>query len=152
MKQLFCRIRKEWVAELPEEIVRQNILRHMIEEKEFPPSLLAVEKALKQMPHLSLVDQKLIPQRRIDVVAFAKGIHPHYDLYPLVIVECKAVKLTQKTITQAIGYNHNVGAPYIVLVNQEQLITAWYDPSKKNYQFIHQLPSYSNLIAQQTKT
>lgn len=145
MTQIFCRIRKEWVAKQPEEIVRQNLLCYMIEEQGFPPALIAVEKALNQMPHLALVDKKHIPKRRADIVVFARGIHPQFDLHPLVMVECKAVKITPRTMNQVIGYNHCVNSPFIVLVNEERLITGWRDKAKGNYQFINHLPSYVDL-------
>ena len=145
MTQIYCRIRKEWVSEQPEEMVRQNILKHMIEEREFPPALIAVEKALHQIPHLKLADRKSIPKRRTDIIAFAKG-NFQCELYPLVVVECKAVKITEKTLRQAVGYNYSIGASFLVLVNAEQLLTGWYDPVKEDYQFVNYLPSYPMLL------
>lgn len=143
---LFCPIRKELVAALPEERVRQRMLHLMLEEYGYPPGLVAVEKSLRQLPHLTPADQPLIPNRRADIVCFAKGVHPQFDLYPLLIVECKAVKLTQKVIGQITGYNHFVRAYFIAIANEEEIRIGWNDPNRDGYSFVPYLPSYTELI------
>lgn len=143
---LFCQIRKEEVAEQPEEIVRQRVIRHMIAECKFPPSLISVEKSLNQLPHLALANPSEIPKRRADVIVFAKNIHAEFSLYPLLLVECKAVKLTDRTILQAAGYNQSVGAPFLMLVNQFEMRTGWKDHASNQYTFVNYLPKYNDLI------
>jgi len=143
--KLLCRIRKEPVAALPEERVRQRILSKMIDELGFPPSHISLEVPLKRMPHLQLQGRE-IPDRRADIVVFASGIHPKWDLYPLLLVECKAVPITEKTRRQAAGYNHYIGACFVCLVNDEQLFTGRYDPREKEYQFLSFLPHYQRLV------
>lgn len=143
--QFYCQIRKEWVAATPEESVRQQLLHTMIHSLGFPASGIVLEKSLKQMPHLALVPFKL-PSRRADIVFFAKGIHPGFDLYPLLLVECKAIKLDDKVFNQAFGYNHFLQAYFIAVANQDTLKTAWFDPSLRGYRFINGLPSYAQLL------
>jgi Type I restriction enzyme R protein N terminus (HSDR_N) len=104
-----------------------------------------IEKGLAQMPHLALAPQKL-PERRADLVFFAKGIHHLHDLYPLLLVECKAVKLTPKVINQVTSYNHYLQAYFVAVVNQEKVLTGWYDPSERRYRFVEGLPPYSELL------
>lgn len=87
---IYCCIRKEWVAATPEEKVRQKLLAGMIGSLGYPASTIAVEQSLREMPHLALNPLKM-PSRRADVVVFAKDIHPHHSLFPLLLVECKAV-------------------------------------------------------------
>lgn len=145
MEKVYCAIRKVLVAATPEEKVRQHLLRHMTVDLGFPPALIALEKGLSQMPHVTLTEQK-IPDRRADIVCFAKGIHPQHDLYPLLLVECKAVKLTPKVVNQVSGYNHFLRACFICMANQEQVRTGWYDPVKQGYDFVDHLPSYSQLL------
>ncbi len=143
MNQIQCLIRKEWVAGTPEENVRQSLLYHLVHELQFPLSQIAVEKGLKQMPHLSLASFEL-PDRRSDVVCFAQGIHAEHSLYPLLLIECKAVKITPKVISQATGYNHFLRAYYVALVNQDEVRLGW--QTKDGYQFINRIPKYAELI------
>ena len=132
-------IRKEWVAAQPEEIVRQNLLHRLIHSLEFPSAYLAVEKGLKQMPHLSLTGMT-IPRRRADIICFAKGIHPACDLYPLLMIECKSVKITPKVKSQVIGYNHFMKACFVAVANQNEVRTGWFDPEKSMFLLITCLP------------
>lgn len=141
---LYCPIRKFHVSSLPEERVRVQLLNQLIFSLGYPRSCIAVEKELAQMPHLRLVDQKF-PQRRADLICFAKGIHPEHDLYPLLLIECKAVKLTPKMVNQVVGYNHFIKAYFIALVNQEEARTGWFDPIEGAYRFIPRVPSYTQL-------
>lgn len=140
-----CAIRKVQVKADPEEMVRQKLLDHMIDSLGYPVGHIAVEKELRQMPHLQLTGQK-IPDRRADIICFGKGIHPEYDLYPLLLIECKAVKLTPKVINQVTGYNHFIGAYFIAVSNQDEMRTGWYDAKQRCYQFVPFLPPYQELL------
>lgn len=145
MSEIRCRIRKIRVEELPEEKVRQAILNRMIDELGFPPTCIAVEKSLKQMPHMSLCDQE-IPDRRVDIICFAKGIHPQHELYPLLVIECKAIPLTPHVVKQVVGYNHYLKSYFIAIANAEELRTGWFDPAIQSYQFVEYLPTYVELV------
>ena len=146
--QIYCALRKEWVKAQPEEIVRQRVLKYLIDELRFPLSSIVVEKGLRQMPHLSLTGQK-IPRRRADILCFSKEIHPDYELHPLLLIECKAIKLTSRMINQVIGYNYYLKARFLALVNDEEIRFGWFDPNKKEYAFIDYFPSYESLILPQ---
>ncbi len=136
-------IRKMEVAAEPEELVRQALIKRMINDLGFPLSLLAVEKALIQVPHLA--GRTGIPDRRVDLLCFAKGIHPDHNLYPLLLVECKATPLTDAVIQQVTGYNTYVGAPYVAVVNQKEIRMGSWDRITNAYSFIDWLPSYEHL-------
>lgn len=144
-KSLICPIRKAAVTPLPEERIRVQLLCDLIDKLGYPPSGLAVEKELAQIPHLRSMASKL-PQRRADVICFAKGIHPTEELYPLLLIECKAIKLTSKMINQVVGYNHYLKACYIALINQEEIRTGWFDKTTQTYQFVPYLPTYTQLL------
>lgn len=146
MQEVYCQIRKEWVAAQPEELVRQALVRRMVDELGYPSSLITVEKSLQQLPHIEQSGLKL-PLRRADILVFAKGIHPQHDLYPLLMIECKAIPLNGKVISQVTGYNHYVQAVYVAVANGEQVQTGWYNSVKKGYQFVEFLPSYSDLLS-----
>lgn len=145
-KQIYCSIRKEWIVALPEENVRQQWIKTLVEELGFPLSSLTVEKSLRHMPHLAHQTSKL-PSRRADIIAFAPDIHPGYSLYPLLLIECKALKITQKMVRQVVGYNYYLQAPYIALVNQNECLFGWKDQtSSPEYAFSNKIPSYSQLM------
>ncbi len=142
---LRCPIRKAAVSALPEEQVRVQLLCDLIDQLGFPATLIAVEKELTQIPHLRCFGKKL-PQRRADVICYAKGVHSAEELYPLLLIECKAIKLTDKMVNQVVGYNHYLQAHFIALVNQDEIRTGWFDPELKTYRFIPYLPTYSQLL------
>lgn len=103
-KQIFDGLRKRFVPLTPEEWVRQHILMFLIE-KQFPPSLIAVEKQI-------LVNGR---KRRFDIVVYNR------NTTPAIIVECKAPseKIDQKTLMQILAYNLNLKARFFWLTNGE---------------------------------
>lgn len=89
--QIFDAIRKKFVALTPEEWVRQNFIRYLIEEKKYPSSLIAVETGLTY--------NKL--KKRCDITVHnRKG-------EAWMLIECKApeVKISQETFNQVATYN-----------------------------------------------
>lgn len=148
-RTLFCPIRKNHVLALPEECVRVQLLNDLISKLGFPESGIAIERQLSKMPHLNLSFTQT-PNRRLDILCFAKGIYKDHDLYPLLLIECKAVKLTEKMVNQVVGYNRFLRACFICLINEEEIRTGWYDIHQKQYRFIPFLPSYAELMNFQT--
>lgn len=140
--EIFCQIRKKWVAALPEEIIRQRLLRHMIEELGYPPQVIAVEKSLSQIPHLAGMK---LPLRRADILCFGPTIHP------LLVIECKAVPLAPKALRQLVGYNFYLKSSYIALANETELKCGWYNVAKKDYHFIDHLLPYHRMIHPRTE-
>ena len=76
------------------------------------------------------------------------GAYPvhQFSVYPLLMIECKACKLTEKTIDQVLGYNHYVEAYFVAIANGSKIITFWYDIKEKKYNSINFLPSFEQLI------
>jgi hypothetical protein len=88
---IFDPIRKKFVVLTPEEWVRQNFIRYLIEEKKYPASLISVETGLKY--------NKL--KKRCDITVFnRKG-------EKWMLIECKApeVNISQETFNQVATYN-----------------------------------------------
>lgn len=112
-QQVFCSVRKTWVAATPEEMVRQQWIQHLTQPLGYPIESLGVEKELRQMPHLALSPMKL-PTRRADLIVFGR------DLLPLLLIEFKAVPLTEKAWRQVLGYNFYLGAPFVALANGQE--------------------------------
>lgn len=143
---LFCPLRRAWVASLPEERVRQTIIQKMTQVLGYPLSTLVIEKNLNQFPHLLATSKSTLPKRRADLVVLAKNIHSDYSLYPLLLIECKSVPLTNKTLRQVIGYNQFVAAPFIAVVNQNQEYMGWYEPEHQDFVFKETFLPYEVLL------
>ncbi len=144
-ERIYCLIRRQWIFASPEEKIRQSLIRCMVDDLGFPLQLLAIEKSLKQLPHL--IHTPHLPKRRLDLLCFAPS-NERKTLYPMLLVECKAIKLSPKAIYQVIGYNHYVGAQYILLANQFEKYFGWMNPSSGDYNFISYLPHYKKLVGQ----
>ena len=54
-----------------EEQIRQELLKKMVEELGYPPSLLVIEKELKDLPHLQ-GSSFPFPKRRLDILVYTK--------------------------------------------------------------------------------
>ena len=99
---IFDLIRKKWLVFSPEEWVRQNLIRFIIEFLNYPKEIIQIESGLK-------VNQN---QRRSDVIVFKNS-------KAIVLIECKApsISITEKTLNQALNYNQVYKAEYIMLSN-----------------------------------
>ena len=100
---IFDEVRKRWVILTPEEWVRQNFLQYLIQVKEYPASLIAVEKEIK------LGELK----KRFDIVVYDKLSQPW------MIIECKEmdVDLGKTVLDQVLRYNITMQVPYLVITN-----------------------------------
>ena len=142
-QQLYCFIRNAWVFASPEEYIRQATLKHLLD-LGFSSSSLAVEKELKSMVDTSSKSKDL-PDRRLDIVCYSKNSQE--GLYPLLLIECKAVPISSKELRQVIGYNHYLKAPFIALINQNEKRLGWFDPQLSDYKFINYIPKHSELVS-----
>lgn len=133
------------MAAAPEEKVRQKLLDHMVRKLRFPANGLAVEKSLDQLPHLQNSPIEL-PQRRADIVYQGNDIHAEWPIYPLLLVECKAVPLTDATIRQVTGYNYYLKSYFVAIANDREIKMGWFDKDKQDYEFIPFLPPYEQLL------
>jgi len=129
--KIFDIIRRKYVALTPEEWVRQHIIHYLVEEKEVPRSLIAVEKLLK-------VNQL---NRRTDVVVY------NNSLKPVLLAECKShlVKITQEVFDQAARYNLSLDVKYFILTNGIQTICCTMNHQKQRYDFMKEVPLYPEL-------
>ncbi len=102
-KQIFDSLRKRFVALTPEEWVRQHFIRLLTEVKNYPVSLINVERGVKIISGT----------KRTDIV-----VHNRLGK-PWMIVECKApdVPVTEDALLQAARYNMALQAAFLVLTN-----------------------------------
>jgi len=129
--QIFDSIRKKFVALTPEEWIRQNFARYLVEEKQYPVSLIAIEKGL-------LVERRT---KRTDIVIYNRAGNP------LVIVECKAleVKITPNVFDQIVRYNITLNANYLVVTNGLEHFCCQLSYDDNSYSFLKEIPEYSIL-------
>lgn len=120
------RIRKKKIILTPEEWVRQNFIRYLIEVKKYPASLMAVEKEIR------LNDRK----KRCDIVIYR-------DALPWLIVECKEpqVLLDQKALEQILSYNMSLKVPYLILTNGKY--TFGIQSNGHSWNYLTELPEYT---------
>jgi hypothetical protein len=103
VNEIFDAIRKKWLVLTPEEWVRQNILQFLLLKKNYPTSLIAIEKEIR------LGELK----KRCDIVVYNRNFEPW------MIIECKEmnVSLSQKTIEQVLRYHITLPAKFLIISN-----------------------------------
>jgi len=130
-KEIFDPVRGKYVSLTPEEWVRQNFIRFLIEEKGYPASLIAIEKGLT-------VNKK---PRRFDAVAYDKtGM-------PLVLIEFKSVNIaiSQKVFEQIALYNQLLKVKYLIVSNGLKHYCCQIDFQKQSINFLKDIPDYTEL-------
>ena len=130
--EVFDLFRKKFILITPEEWVRQNFLHYLIYEKDFPASLIAVEKGLKV--------NRL--QKRFDAVVY------NNKLIPIVLIEFKStdVKLSQKVFDQVAMYNLQMQVKYLIISNGLTHYCCKMDYESNSYQFLEEIPAYAELM------
>ncbi|MFK5957736.1 MAG: type I restriction enzyme HsdR N-terminal domain-containing protein [Lutibacter sp.] len=126
---IFDIVRKKYVSLTPEEWVRQHIIHFLIEEKNYPISLIAVEKQLT-INNLT---------KRTDILIFnTKGL-------PYIIVECKAatIPITQSTFDQIARYNLKLNANILMVTNGLEHFLCKMDFKNEAYVFLETIPKYN---------
>ncbi|NGX31872.1 MAG: hypothetical protein K940chlam8_01257 [Chlamydiae bacterium] len=131
-------VRKQSVIYQKEEAIRQSWIQKLIA-LGYPKQYLQVEVHLKKI----LRDAPIkLPNRRVDILCYfqKEGVY-----YPLVLIECKAVKIDQTSLDQVMGYNVFVKAPYVAVVSDKQIFFGRWDKEIEDYQFSNHFPSYKEL-------
>lgn len=128
---IFDVLRRRYVALTPEEWVRQHFVHFLIDEKGYPPTLLANEVSLK------IGEKKL----RADTVLYDS------QLQPRMIVEYKAptVALTPRVFEQISAYNLLLKVDFLVVSNGLEHFCCRMDYERESYEFLPEIPSY-NLV------
>ncbi|WP_459209826.1 type I restriction enzyme HsdR N-terminal domain-containing protein [Aquimarina rhabdastrellae] len=128
---IFDPIRKKFIILTPEEWVRQHTVNFLMHEKNYPKSLINVEKK---------VDVNGM-QKRYDIIVF----HPDGRIH--IIIECKAPKVTisQDTFDQIARYNLSLHADYLMVTNGLSHYYCQMDFEQECYHFLREIPNYSSL-------
>lgn len=122
---IFDPLRKSWVVLTPEEWVRQNFIQFLIQVKQYPAALIAIEKTI-QLGEL---------KKRFDMIVYKNDA-------PWILIECKEanVSLTEKTLEQILQYQQVVEANYLVMTNGHTTYGAKIETGKLHY--LQSLPDY----------
>jgi hypothetical protein len=117
-QELFDFIRKKYVRITPEELVRQHVLKFLVDEKKINAGKIAVEKE---------IDVNGL-KKRFDVLVYDD------NLKPLLLAECKAphVKISLQVAEQIANYNFTLKAKFLLLTNGIDLFIAEIDFEKKS--------------------
>ena len=121
-----CLIRRKEILLTPEEWVRQHIIAHLINDLNYPQTLIGVEKSIQ---YNSLT-------KRWDIVVFDS------DFKPYLLVECKApnIKLGTNTLQQALSYQHQLNCELIVISNGLETHTWQLNKEKQSLEELDGIP------------
>jgi hypothetical protein len=102
-EMIFDTLRKKWVALTPEEWVRQNFIQYLLQEKQYPASMIAVEKEIR------LGELK----KRFDILVY------NDNHQPWMMIECKAMEvvLDEPVLQQLLRYNISTPVSFMVITN-----------------------------------
>jgi hypothetical protein len=129
---VFDEIRKKFIVLTPEEWVRIHVVQFLIQEKNYPKSLINVEKVIKI--------NGLI--KRYDVVVF----QPNGNIF--LVVECKQtnVLINQTVFDQIARYNLILKADYLMVTNGLNHYFCQMDFEKESYLFLNDIPNYNLIV------
>jgi hypothetical protein len=128
---VFDEVRKKFLVLTPEEWVRQHLVHFLIQEKQFPKSLIQLEGGLK---YNGL-------QKRSDILVY------NQQGEKLVLAECKApsVKITQEVFDQIARYNFVHRVKWLLVSNGLEHYCCKLNWETESYQFLPGLPLFSQL-------
>ena len=104
---IFDGIRKKWVQLTPEEWVRQNFINYLIVKKQYPASLIAIEKEI-QVGEM---------KKRFDILVYKNST-------PWMVIECKEMQtpIDESVVKQVMGYNIALQVSYLIITNGNNTI------------------------------
>lgn len=129
-------LRAKWIVLTPEEWVRQHFVHFLISNRSYPQALIANEVGIRQNGCL----------RRCDTVVFGKHAEP------VAIIEYKApeVEITHRTFDQAVRYNMELRVRCLMVSNGLRHFCCRVDSVNGSYQFLRDIPAYTELITLNT--
>jgi hypothetical protein len=141
---LFDAVRRKNLKALPEERVRQALIRWLTEEIGAPARLIAVEYPLSALDPAS--------RKRADVVVWktAPASHAAGGLHPWLLAECKApgVRLTDAVADQIRRYAEKIRAEHVLVTNGKD--TRCYRLRGSAYKALDGLPAFTERARAET--
>ena len=121
-------IRKKYLVNLPEELVRQLLIIYLQKEIGFSKNYIAVEKSIKvnDLP------------KRFDLLIFDKNHQP------FILIECKSpkVKVNQDTFEQIAWYNSTLKVPYLLVTNGITTYCCSVNYKDSSFSFLQKIPTF----------
>ncbi len=129
---IFDVFRKKYVKLTPEEWVRQNFARYLVEERAFPAGRIVVEKFLNYN-NMS---------KRCDLLIYSENPDP------IIMVECKApgVKIKKEVFDQVAVYNMVFKVRYLLVTNGLTHYAAEVNFEKQEVRFLDEIPYYPDCL------
>ena len=123
---IFDELRKSWLRLTPEEWVRQNFIRYLVLVKQYPASLIAIER------EISLGELK----KRFDILIY------NQKHKPWMMIECKEmnVNIDQTVLEQVLRYNMAVPVRYMIITNGTHCMG--YEKMGDRLEILERLPSF----------
>ena len=131
--RIFDIIRRRYVVLTPEEWVRQHFVKFLIEYKDVPAGLIALEKTIIMNTM----------NRRPDILVYdRKGS-------AVMIIECKApeVNVSQTAFDQVARYNAVLRVPYLVVTNGLDHYCCRMEFLRNSYSFLEEIPDYAAMTS-----
>ena len=125
---IFDEIRKKYFELTPEEWVRQNCIKFLINEKKYKSQLIAVEK--------KIILNNLT--KRFDIITYDNNGDPN------LLVECKApnIAIRQETFDQILSYNRVINSKYLMITNGIIHYYCKIDNIDNKINFLKDIPNY----------
>ncbi len=126
-EDIFCLVRRRWVALTPEEWVRQHFLNLLIEHLSYPRGLIKLEHSIKYFKNIKRSD--------ITILDRSGGV--------FMLVECKSfkMKLTQEVVSQLSQYNKILDSKYLAISNGLKHFI-WEKKSSGSYESLEMFPAH----------
>ena len=125
---VFDEIRKKFIVLTPEEWVRIHVVQYLIQEKNYPKSLINVEKLIK----INTIS------KRYDIVVY----QPNGEIF--LLIECKKpdVSINQLVFDQIARYNLTLKAKFLMVTNGLNHYFCQMDFEQERYVFLKDIPDY----------
>ena len=131
-EEIFDPLRKKYLIKTPEEWVRLHFIQFLIFEKNYPESLISVEKGL--------TINKM--KKRFDAVVFDNNGNPK------VLIEFKApdIKINQQVFDQISNYNTQLKVRYLIVSNGLRHYCCKFDDELKKWTFLTTIPDFQDIV------
>jgi hypothetical protein len=125
-EMIFDDLRKVWLRLTPEEWVRQNFIRHLVSVRNYPSSLISLEKKI-------MVGEMI---KRFDILIYDR------DHHPWMMIECKSatVPLKEDVLNQVLRYNLAMPVRYLVITNGSECMG--FKKENNTLESINELPEF----------
>ncbi|MFZ4725455.1 MAG: type I restriction enzyme HsdR N-terminal domain-containing protein [Paludibacter sp.] len=134
---IFDSQRKRFVSLTPEEWVRQNFIRFLIQEKGYPAAYIAIEKQLNYNGM----------KKRCDAILYNE------DAQPVLIIELKSpnIAISQATFDQVAVYNAKLKVDFFMISNGIEHYCCRVNLENAKYEFFSEIPDFLSINFQKSE-